>query len=64
MLFKSDFIYFFLDHFPLLLDYGVVSRRSRYFKFENMWLKPKNFVEQMKIWWESYNFVITHMFST
>jgi hypothetical protein len=45
-----------LDHFPLLLDCGVVVRSSRYFKFENMWLKSEGFVEQVKQWWTSYNF--------
>jgi hypothetical protein len=32
------------DHFPILLDCGGVSRGSRAFKFENMWLKVKGFV--------------------
>jgi hypothetical protein len=27
-----------------------------YFKFENMWLKSEGFVEQVKIWWMSYDF--------
>jgi len=44
------------DHFPLLLDFGVSSRRSQYFKFENMWLKSEGLVDQVKIWWKSYNF--------
>jgi hypothetical protein len=29
---------------------------SIYFKFENMWLKSKGFVEQVKLWWMSYEF--------
>jgi hypothetical protein len=45
-----------LDNFPLLLDCGVASRRSRYFKFENMWLKSKSFLVQVKVWCKSYNF--------
>jgi hypothetical protein len=36
------------DHFPLLLDCGLAVRSSRYFKFENMWLKSEGFVEQLK----------------
>jgi hypothetical protein len=31
------------DHFSLLLDCGGLGRGSRYFKFENMWLKPEGF---------------------
>jgi hypothetical protein len=27
-----------------------------YFKFENIWLKSEGFVEQVKIWWLSYDF--------
>jgi hypothetical protein len=44
------------DHFPLMLDCGVGSRGSRYFKFENMWLQSEGFVEQVKTWWGSYNY--------
>jgi len=36
------------DHFPILLDCGDVSRASRPFKFENMWLKAKGFVGLVK----------------
>jgi len=42
-------------HFPLMLNCGV-SSWSRYFKFENMWLKSEGFVDQVKTWWKSYNF--------
>jgi hypothetical protein len=44
------------DHFPLMLDCGAPRGGSRYFKFENMWLKSEGFVEQVKTWWLSYNF--------
>jgi hypothetical protein len=37
-----------LDHFPLLLHCGVAVGSSQYFKFENIWLKSKGFVEQLK----------------
>jgi hypothetical protein len=40
------------DHFMLILDCGVPSRRSPYFKFENMWLKSEGFVDQVKTWWK------------
>jgi hypothetical protein len=43
-------------HFSLMLDCGVGSRSSRYFKFENMWLKSEGFVEQVKTWWVSYSY--------
>jgi hypothetical protein len=45
------------DHFPLLLDCGAPRRGSRYFKFENMWLKYEGFIEQVKKWWLSYEFL-------
>jgi len=34
----------------------VSSGGSRYFKFENIWLKSEGFVEQVKTWWMSYSF--------
>jgi len=39
-----------LDHFPILLDWGTHREGSRYFKFENMWLKSEGFVEQVNLW--------------
>jgi hypothetical protein len=39
-----------------MLDCGVSGGGSRYFKFENMWLKSEGFVEQVKTWWMSYSF--------
>jgi len=36
------------DHFPLLLDCGELLRGRRYFKFDNMWLKTKGFVEKVR----------------
>ena len=44
------------NHSPILLDCGDRKRRGGYFKFENMWLKSEEFVDQMKIWWQSYQF--------
>jgi len=32
------------------------GRGSRYYKFENMWLKYEGFVEQVKTWWVSYSY--------
>ena len=32
------------------------------FIFENMWLKKKGFKDQMKMWWESFNFIGTSNF--
>jgi hypothetical protein len=40
----------------LLLDCGAPGRGSRYFKFENMWLKSDGFIDQVKTWWLSYEF--------
>ena len=47
-----------LDHFPVLLDTGEVSRGRRPFKFENMWLKVEGFVDLVKQWWDSYVFQV------
>jgi hypothetical protein len=44
------------NHFPILLDCGDISRGSRPFKFENMWLKADGFVGLVKQWWDSYSF--------
>jgi hypothetical protein len=44
------------DHFPILLDCGVRNRSRGCFKFEKMWLKFEGFVDQVKIWWQSYQF--------
>jgi hypothetical protein len=44
------------DYFPILLDCGDISRGSRPFKFENMWLKADGFVGMVKQWWDSYSF--------
>jgi hypothetical protein len=44
-----------LDHFPLLLNCGVASRRSRYFKLENV-VEVRGFCGASKAWWKSYNF--------
>ena len=46
-----------LDHCPLLLEAGVVRRGQSAFKFENMWLKVKGFVDRVKQWWDGYSFV-------
>lgn len=44
------------DHYPLLLKAGVVRRSRSAFKFENMWLKGKDFVDRVKQWWKGYSF--------
>ena len=38
------------DHYPLLVEIGGVSR-GHAFKFENMWLKAKGFIERVRQWW-------------
>ncbi|XP_041009220.1 uncharacterized protein LOC121253280 [Juglans microcarpa x Juglans regia] len=44
------------DHFPILLDCGGLRGGSRYFKFENMWLKSEGFLDKVRQWWSSYHF--------
>jgi hypothetical protein len=34
------------DHFPIHLDCGGLHVAKRYFKFKNMWLKSKDFVDR------------------
>ena len=38
------------DHCPLLVEASGVGRGRCAFKFENMWLKVKGFVERVKQW--------------
>jgi exonuclease III len=45
------------DHFPIMLVCGETRRGGGYFKFENMWLQHEGFVEEVKGWWQSYQFV-------
>ncbi len=43
------------DH-PIILETGRMAGGKRSFKFENMWLKTKGFVNCVKVWWSSYPF--------
>jgi hypothetical protein len=45
------------DHFPIMLVCGETRRGRGYFKFENMWLQHEGFVDEVKGWWQSYQFV-------
>lgn len=42
------------NHKPLLLENGVRETTSSYFKFENMWLQQKGFINMLKGWWQNY----------
>ena len=44
------------DHCLLLLEACVVRQGRSAFKFENMWLQVKGFVDRFQQWWISYNF--------
>jgi hypothetical protein len=35
---------------------GCKEKGSKYFKFENLWLKSEGFVEQVNLWWAPYEF--------
>ncbi|KAJ9700063.1 hypothetical protein PVL29_005748 [Vitis rotundifolia] len=39
------------DHFPILLEGGGARRGSSPFRFENMWLKVKGFIDLIRGWW-------------
>ena len=45
------------DHCPILVEAGGMARGKSPFKFENMWLKVEDFVDQVRGWWNSYHFV-------
>jgi hypothetical protein len=59
---KKRLPHLYSDHFPILLDCCDCSRRSRPFKFENIWLKADGFVGRVKQWWDSYLFQDTSSF--
>ena len=44
------------DHFPIVLNCGNIQRGRRPFRFENMWMKAKDFMEKVEEWWGSYQF--------
>ena len=46
-----------LDHCPLLVEAGGMSRGKSPFRFENMWLKVECFVDKVRLWWNGYYFV-------
>ncbi|RVW32476.1 hypothetical protein CK203_081299 [Vitis vinifera] len=45
------------DHFPILLEGGGLKRGMSPFRFENMWLEERGFMDQMKRWWGSLTFI-------
>ncbi|RVX04178.1 Transposon TX1 uncharacterized 149 kDa protein [Vitis vinifera] len=42
------------DHFPVLLEGGVIRRGPSPFRFENMWLKVEGFKDLIYNWWEVF----------
>jgi len=38
------------DHSPILLEAGGMARGKNPFRFENIWLKIKGFVEKVQFW--------------
>jgi hypothetical protein len=44
------------NHHPIVLETGRMAGGKRSFKFENIWLKTKGFVNRVKVWWSSYPF--------
>ena len=50
------------DHFPILLKGGGLKRGPSLFRFENMWLEEKGFMDQMKRWWGSLSFTVSFSF--
>ena len=50
------------DHSPILLEAGGMAKGKSLFKFENMWLKTKGFVDRVQSWWNWHSFVGTPSF--
>ncbi|KAL6322576.1 hypothetical protein AAG906_009887 [Vitis piasezkii] len=44
------------NHFPIVLEGGGLKRGPSPFRFENMWLEEKGFMDRMKRWWGSLIF--------
>ncbi|WKA08526.1 hypothetical protein VitviT2T_026242 [Vitis vinifera] len=44
------------DHSPILLEDGGLKRGPSPFRFENMWLEERGFMDQLKSWWGSLSF--------
>ncbi|RVW56016.1 LINE-1 reverse transcriptase-like [Vitis vinifera] len=44
------------DHFPILLEGGGLKRGPSPFRFENMWLEERGFIDRLKSWWGSLSF--------
>ena len=44
------------DHLPILLEGGGLKRGPSPFRFENMWLEERGFMDQLKRWWGSLYF--------
>ena len=45
-----------------MLNCGNIQRGQRPFRFENMWMKAKDFMEKVEEWWGSYQFEGTPSF--
>lgn len=43
-----------LDHTPLSLLSGNEETSKSYFKFENLWLDARGFIDRLKDWWDSF----------
>jgi hypothetical protein len=50
------------DHFPIMLTCGHITQGRRPFRFENMWMKAEDFMDNMERWWGSYQFFGTPSF--
>ena len=50
------------DHNPILLEAGGMARGKSLFRFENMWLKTKGFMDRVQSWWNRHSFVGTLSF--
>ncbi|KAG5622396.1 hypothetical protein H5410_007614 [Solanum commersonii] len=45
------------DHIPIALLGGSWKKNKNYFKFENWWLEIEGFIDRVKNWWSSFNFL-------
>lgn len=45
------------DLFPILLESGSFRGGKKAFRVENIWLKEEGFVDRVRGWWKSYDYL-------
>ncbi|KAM3264299.1 hypothetical protein P3L10_001293 [Capsicum annuum] len=45
------------DHSPIVIEGGTWKKNKSYFKYENWWLHIEGFMNKVKEWWSSFNYI-------